>query len=492
MIPESKQELIERILNFADKCSDNGRPLYGYQRNIARRIIQSAIDRDAEELTALCARQSGKTEATSRVVAALAICLPVIYQAIPSFDHYQQGFWVGIFAPIKDQASIMYKRIKAFFDCENGKEILSEFGITSDTSNGNELKLSNGSYILCLSASPSSHIEARTLHLAIEDEAQDISPYVSLKSIMPMLTAVRGFSVKEGTPTGKRSSFFDAIQRNKRLNNGCHFEYNADVAGAENPDYAFTLQKAKEKIGEDSDAFRMSYKLEWIFERGMFLSPEKIGAIETACKEFPLINELRDQFCYAGIDWGKRNDSTVVTIGTDDKGKARIINWLELQGDDYADQLEYIEEFLKGYSIRILVAESVGSGDPMVDLLKKRFRNARIRIEGFDTTARSKHDLFSAFARSISEDKWLFPSNPEARRDPRYQKFLQQFMDLEKSYRGNLMVVSHPDSDENDMHDDFCFSAAFMHHAWALATTKSMKPTARTFDNPVNFRRVYT
>ena len=117
-----------------------------------------------------------------------------------------------------------------------------------------------------------------------------------------MSAAVNGTIVKIGTSNNQICDFLETIRRNKRMDiensrkrgyRRKHYEYDYKVAMKYNPLYKKFIEKEKRRLGEDSDAFRMSYKLEWILERGMFVSPEMLDKIEDrglkhmeSCKDY--------------------------------------------------------------------------------------------------------------------------------------------------------------------------------------------------------------
>ena len=84
-LPEEEPELDELSQQFVEKLIDKimdflvvlvGHDLHPYQKPLARRIIESVIINDGEEITALAARQSGKSETVADTVATLMILLP--------------------------------------------------------------------------------------------------------------------------------------------------------------------------------------------------------------------------------------------------------------------------------------------------------------------------------------------------------------------------------------------------------------------------------
>ena len=68
--------LVEIIYTFCQAYS--GVHFFPYQEQFARRMIRSVLDNDGAELTALFARQAGKSETVATVVGGMLIILPVL------------------------------------------------------------------------------------------------------------------------------------------------------------------------------------------------------------------------------------------------------------------------------------------------------------------------------------------------------------------------------------------------------------------------------
>ena len=73
--------IVEKIMQFMVVLV--GHDLHSYQKPLARRIIESVIINDGEEITALAARQSGKTETVSDTLATLMVLLPLLAKLYP-------------------------------------------------------------------------------------------------------------------------------------------------------------------------------------------------------------------------------------------------------------------------------------------------------------------------------------------------------------------------------------------------------------------------
>lgn len=501
----STTELVDRIYNFCEAYS--GRVMYKYQTQFSKRIIRSVLENDGAEITALFARQSGKTETIAITVGGLMIILPQLanmpmFADDPRLTMFKDGFWVGIFAPSQRQAQITYRRMKSRIQCKESIAILedSDFRLEFTTSNGQTVALSNGSFVTAISASDGSNIEGESFKFIICEEAQDISNYKIRKSIHPMGAAYNATICKIGTATTFKGDFYEAIQRNKkdyeekRIKIRNHFEYNYKVVQKYNPRYAKYVEREKRSLGENSDEFRMSYNLEWIISRGMFID---IDEFEESCGDLFLDRVDRDLQAnhVGGIDVGggsdkksKDSDSTVVTIVEVDWDNpvlmessyneetqeeevylaynSYIKDWLEITPEiakDYEEQYAIIMDYLKNFRMAKLVVDATRESS-----LGQRIRaNVKYEVELFVFSTKSKSELYKNLDKEINSGRAKYPNSKETQKTKEHQKFIQQMSDLQKGYSGSNLVVSHPD--ERGAHDDYPDS-------WALALWGAREP----------------
>ena len=504
----STTELVDRIYNFCEAYS--GRVMYKYQTQFSKRIIRSVLENDGAEITALFARQSGKTETIAITVGGLMIILPQLanmpmFADDPRLNMFKDGFWVGIFAPSQRQAQITYRRMKSRIQCKESIAILEDpdFRLEFTTSNGQTVALSNGSFVTAISASDGSNIEGESFKFIICEEAQDISNYKIRKSIHPMGAAYNATICKIGTATTFKGDFYEAIQRNKkdfeekRIKVRNHFEYNYKVVQKYNPRYAKYVEREKRSLGENSDEFRMSYNLEWIISRGMFID---IDEFEESCGDTFLDRVDRDLQAnhVGGIDVGggsdrksKDSDSTVVTIVEVDWDNpvlmessyneetqeeevylaynSYIKDWLEITPEiakDYEEQYAIIMDYLKNFRMAKLVVDATRESS-----LGQRIRaNVKYEVELFVFSTKSKSELYKNLDKEINSGRAKYPNSKETQDTKEYKKFIQQMADLQKGYSGSNLVVSHPD--ERGAHDDYPDS-------WALALWGAREPGVR-------------
>lgn len=106
---------------------------------------------------------------------------------------------------------------------------------------------------------------------------------------------------------------------------------------------------------------------------------------------------------HAGIDWGRRNDSTVVTILDDNQRVCYI--WKSEPGMSWDEQIVRILEILKRYRVFHVFAESNAAGDILVDTMKKMFP----RIDGYFMTNDRKNDLVENLKYALEKKAIILP-----------------------------------------------------------------------------------
>lgn len=487
-------DIADKVVALAQVMCE--RKFYPYQVQLGHRIVSSLLEHDGDVVTALMSRQVGKTEVVGAICAAIAVILPYLAEKHPddwhlniTDDHgnyrgFKKGIKIGIYAPRQEQAEITFERVRLAFETKSAKGLIAKLGQRAEINNGNRYVLSNGSVVMCQSASEQSKIEGATHHLLIAEEAQDISDQKMRKSLHPMTATTMGTIVKIGTASTQRCDFYKAINENLRAEalhgRRNHFFFPYTVCQIYNNLYARYIEREKERIGEDSDEFRMSYGGEWIFERGMFVTQDilfrrtvaQTSGVFSKTYRGRLPSEINHYSIVAGIDWGSSHDSTVVTLVAVDwlnpytsDGRAdgigegtvfykkHVIGWLEFQGDNYEHQFTEIMEFLSGIpALRKIVTDSNTCGKPIYDRMVAAV-DGKIEVEPFNFQQRVKSDGYKALAADFHSARLTFPAGEDVRKTREYRRFVFQLLDARKVYKAGVMQVSHPD--EKGAHDDY-------------------------------------
>lgn len=467
---ETTRLIIAGVLKLVEHVAEG--TLFPYQLEVSERLIDSVVTGDQAQITLLQARQSGKTETIACTIVALMILMPRLADAFPDrFGHMRRGFLVGVFAPTEEQAKTMWDRIKERFSSELMAEVLEDVEIQDQLINdGPRTVVLQRCKSLCRvqTAHPKANIESKTYHLISVDEAQDADDGKVRKSIHPMLAFTGGTIVKSGSASTRKGDFFSSIQKNrrrqvKRSSKVYHFEYDWRYCARYNRRYRNYIAEERGRIGEDSDEFKLSYDCTWLLERGMFTTQEQIDALGDVTMEIqkkwhwsPLV---------AGLDLGRKQDSTVLTVVWVDWTRPdpdtgyydhRVLNWLEIKGDQWEEQYNQIIAFLRNYSVTTLGVDGQGGGDVVADRLTRLLPHINVVQVGSnvgDQSPRWSH-LMALMSRGLVS----WPAHSRSKRTKTWKRFEQQMRDLEKEYKGRFLLAAAPD--QSDAHDDYPDSLA--------------------------------
>ena len=498
-LDETSQEFIDQlvlklILFTEEFCNVT---FFPYQVPIAYRVIESIVIGDGEELTLVATRQSGKSEVLSNVLASMMVILPKLSKVYPTWlGKFEKGFWCGDFAPVEDQADTVFSRIVNKLTSEHAMDFLLDPEIddkaTSGGSRGKGRIISlkhSGSLCRMQTCNPKAKIESKTYHFVLIDEAQEADEYMIAKSIKPMLAFNNGSIALTGTATRNKSYFYKMIQFNKRRDvnskrnhRQCHFEYDWRTAAKYNENYAKFIGKEKVRIGEDSDEFQMSYCNKWVLEKGMFVSDDRLSRMYDV--SMGLVKQWWRTPVVVGIDVARSNDSTVVTVCWVDWDRPdgfgfyehRILNWLEINNEEWESQYFEIIDFLRNYNVYRIGVDSQGVGGAVAERLQ--ILMPKIDVVAVTSDAKTQNDRWVHLTELIQRDQLVIPGHSKARRTRSWKRFNQQMSDLEKVYRGPYMLAAAPE--EKGAFDDFPDSLAI---ACAMSVLDTM-PMVSVSDNP--------
>lgn len=479
-LPEEDDGLDELSRDFVDMLIDKimifmvalvGHDLHPYQKPLSRRIIESVIINDGEEITALAARQSGKSETVADTVAALMVILPRLARMYPDLlGRFKDGLWVGLFAPVEGQAETLFSRVITRLTSDQALAVLGDPEIDDEAKRvagvTKQIKLRNsGSSVMMMTANPRAKIESKSFHLIVIDECQEADDFVVSKSISPMLAYYAGTMVKTGTPTTSKNNFYRSIQLNKRrqTSKGArqnHYQWDWRDVAKTNDNYAKFIKKEMLRIGEDSDEFQMSYNCKWLLERGMFVTSTIMDDLGDTSQE--VVKAWHRTPVVVGIDPARKLDSTVVTVVWVDWDRPdefgyfdhRILNWLEIQGDDWEDQYFQIVNFLSNYDVLAVGVDANGVGDAVAQRLKLLLPRAEVHALGSTQQEQSKR--WKHLKTLIDRRLIGWPAHAKTRRLRSWKRFYQQMTDLEVKFQGPNFLAHAPD--EAHAHDDFADS----------------------------------
>jgi hypothetical protein len=132
--------------------------------------------------------------------------------------------------------------------------------------------------------------------------------------------------------------------------------------------------------------------------------------LKEACTSIPLVAPVADHKYTMGVDWGKSNDFTVVSIWDRTEQRQVLIDRFNRIDWEFQKQRLLVQADL--WKPTHILAESNSIGSPMIDFLRKERRwieddlgnkeyLPRLRLQGFETTSATKAPLIEALSLAI-------------------------------------------------------------------------------------------
>lgn len=225
-----------------------------------------------------------------------------------------------------------------------------------------------------------------------------------------------------------------------------------------------------------------SHNCRWLLDRGMFITQTVFD--ELGDTSMQVVKSWHKSPVVVGVDPARKADSTVVTVLWVDWDRPdefgyfdhRVLNWLEIQGDDWESQYYEIVNFLASYDVLAIGVDSNGVGDAVaqrLSVLMPRAEVVPVTSSQAEQSKRYKH-LQALIQRKLIS----WPAHSKTRRLKVYQRFMQQMLDAEKKYSGQFFTVEAPD--ETGAHDDYVDSISIA----ASLTLDMTMPTVEQSSSP--------
>lgn len=446
--------------------------LYGYQKEWRDDFFRGIYVRDHNDSYLEIARQAGKTLGVVESVAFLLGTMDMVMGRPVN---------IGFFAPRYEQARTDWIRVKEIMG-----DVAAIFGLVVNEENASTMmymrplhRQDNGAFIRWqrsstmhfFSLGETVKLESKTLDIAIIEEAHEVNDQKVNKEVLPMLTSTNGFTAYIGVAGYRLCDFKRGVeesghsfvvpvskvleQRKKT------YEETGDPAHLE---YEKFYVSTLEKVGNiATDEIRTQYLLEWVTERGNFITRESLHK----CKRKFLC--VSDPDVTVGIDFGKHTDSTVVTVST---ALGQRLKSMEMLGSNYTAQVPALLSWLqtefadKGWNIGMIRPDSTGAGDVVCEMLKEK---SRWNVKPFIFSSPSKAELFHKFTNLMAMAEGIADGSvkDEGQRrfeywegDKNIRKFEQEMVDMEREYVGDKQLLSCHHPDKSGAHDDYVDSAA--------------------------------
>jgi hypothetical protein len=287
------------------------------------------------------------------------------------------------------------------------------------------------------------------------------------KKISPMGTATNATMIFTGTPDYTKNVFYNTIQINKRNyvsgEKKNHFEYDWKTVSKYNEQYKKRIEKEVDRIGIDSNEFKLSYRLIWVLEKGMFTTAERLDELgDNSMQSF--VYAFHRTPIVAGIDVGRKRDRTIVTAVYVDWNNPdpyglyyhQVLNWLDLEGMDWEQQYFRIDEFLSNYNLWKVGIDTGGLGDVVAQRLKILMPHVDVVELGSSSTDQSER--WKYLMQLIEHNQISWPAGAKIRKRKVYTRFRQEMEDLEIKFKGPYVLAEAPNV--TNAHDDYPDSLA--------------------------------
>jgi hypothetical protein len=442
-----------------------GLTLYQYQTQLSTRIIKAAIAGGNNEIAISWPRRSGKTEML--VITALSVGLYWIHCR-------HENYSIALVNPARTEQGVMVTRQRFKEHVEkiapwlsfNGIEAVLGDGrktpdfILRDSTTGAECQ------VRAISADPSAHSKGAGFNVLILEQPEEIDEETMKTTIYPMAHGehLEQTLILAGNPSLRilNHHYYDLTLR-------LDYPYFMDwkTCSIHRPNYKpYAVQKMNQ-LGERSDEFRTQFCCEWPVER----TKPFVKYIPGMAFEY---ESNPENLRAAGVDNAKDVDYTVVTV-IERVGQTKVIlDWLELQGNDYQEQAELICAFLKPHTpLLALLSDATGQQDAIVEDQQNACRGV-CYVEGLKLTVETNDLIYKEYQREIQHNRLFYSENPPPNIDEQRQQewfrarnhFIEQHLDVERVFVANKMKLKAPD--RKGAHDDYVASGAIALHALTL------------------------
>lgn len=343
-------------------------------------------------------------------------------------------------APTQDQTDTFWENIKKY---------LAE-GIASGAIYKNEtkrlLELANGGRIRAKTAWSADTLRGDYADLLIMEEFEMMDVEAWDKVGAPMLLDNNGDAIFIGTPM-RKNHFYQFFQRAVQDTSGrwqaWHF------SSFDNP---YLSKEALDELTADmsEEAFQQEILAKFLDDTGqVFRNLDAcLNAPKNAAPEDHIDASGKKHRLVMGVDWGKLQDYTAVSIGCADCHVETKLD--RFNQFDYSFQAERIKALFQLWQPATIMAESNSMGEPIIDQL----RRDGLPVRSFQTTASSKPPLIEDLALAFERREWQWLPDPVGRSE------------LEAYERKVSPATNRPTySAPSGLHDDTVMARALMKRA---------------------------
>jgi len=298
-----------------------------------------------------------------------------------------------------------------------------------------QIKLANGSVVMCKSAENPTDLLGEDVNFLIVDEAAQISKNVYERYLYPTTTSSKGRTIFISTPFGK-NWFYHKWLECKETNGAFHF-MTKDRPSFPQEEW----DKAKRIMPEQ--VFKQEFMAEFLDD-----AASVFRGVREVIKDNCLKDVVPGHNYVMGVDFGKHEDFTTITVI--DKYNNNVVFQDRFNKIDYPFQKARITATATRYNNSRIIVDSTVVGEPIKEDLERQ----GLFVDDFKFTNKSKKELVEKLSIFIEQKNVFIPP------DPIWIDELEAF-GYQLSDAGNV-IYRAPEG----QHDDCVFSLALA--VWGL------------------------
>lgn len=335
-----------------------------------QKIVRTVIDSKALYYTIVCPRQWGKSLLLSQ------LCL---YHSVNHDNSVSM-----ITSPVYSQSKKIFKEIT---------RAIKDSGVARHINNSDlEIELINGSIIKFRSVTKADNLRGETLSYLYCDEAALYNNNVFDEVLRNFLKIKGKRCFFFSTPKGK-NWFYKMYKMSEQSDRYMSFKGYIGENPYDNKD---EIEDARKTLPEL--IFRQEYEGEFIEDGG------ECFVNVNACSLLNQYSKYHDDIkYYAGIDIGRANDFTVVTIMGSD---GLIYDILRTNKKDWHMIVDDIVNLLRKYNPTETLVEINGVGDAIYDMIYAKYR----KITAWRTTNESKQQIIEELVLAFQDQNIVIPT----------------------------------------------------------------------------------
>jgi len=294
------------------------------------------------------------------------------------------------------------------------------------------IQLSNGSQIVALPCSENL-LRGYTAHLIIMDEAAFMPEEVITQVVFPMLSTTNGSAIFLSTPWGRDHFFYRAFM-----------DPNYSVHRIKSSDCPLIKPEFLEEMRRNmtDQAYRMEYEAEFVEAASCYFPQDLIrSCVDSALTIMPsLETEILPGEYYAGCDFGKLQDYSVVTVVRRGGDLLQLVYLYEFPLDTpYTVVIGHLVRANQKFRLRKVQIDQTGVGEPVLEELS----NQEVPAEGLTFTVKTKEELLSCLKIAMEQKRLRMPYD---------RRLCQQINEQQYAYsKSGHLQFSHPEGGHDDM-----------------------------------------